>query len=97
MSKKKNKFDLTQLVHDGVLKEGQTVCFVSDPSKSAKVTKLLNGEFKLARGAGAPITVHAFAQECLGQEPPNHASVWVRTESGKTLYDLWKASLEEAA
>jgi hypothetical protein len=90
MSKKKNKFDLTQLVHQGDLKDGQTLLYVSDPKKTCKVTKQPNNEYKVTVGAET-MTLHAFAQKCLGQEPPDHASKWVRTEGGKTLYDLWHA------
>lgn len=98
MSKKKNKFDLTSLVHQGVLKEGQTLFYVSDPTKTCKITKQPNGEFKVAvkvsptgERANETITVHAFAQQCLGQEPPEHAARWLRTENGKTLYEIWHA------
>ncbi len=90
MSKKKNKFDLTHLVHEGCIKEGQTLYFVSDPSKFCKVTKQPNGEYKVVVGAETQ-TIHAFAQKCLGTEPPDHASKWFRTEAGKTLYDFWHA------
>jgi hypothetical protein len=88
MSKKKNKFDLNQLIHDGALKEGQTLFFVSDPAKTGKIVRQATGEFKIQVGAET-ITVHAFAQKCLGQEPPDHAAKWFRTEAGKTLFDLW--------
>src|SRR5271154_3926297 len=91
MSKKKNKFDLSHLVHDGQIKDGQTLCYVSDPTKVCKVAKQPNGEFKVACGAET-MTVHAFAQKCLGQEPPDHASKWIRTEQNKTLFDLWHAN-----
>ena len=99
MSKKK-KFDLTHLVHDGSLKEGETLFFVSDPQKTCVVTKQPNGEFKVVvdpKGA-KPLTttVHAFAQSCLGTEPPDHASKWFRTQGGKTLYELWHADEEYA-
>jgi hypothetical protein len=90
VSKKKNKFDLTYLVHHGYLKDGQTLFFVSDPSKTCKVAKQPNGEFKVNNGKDTT-TVHALAQTWLGQEPPDHASKWMRTESGKTLYELWHA------
>ncbi len=86
---KKNKFDLTKLVHDGSLKDGQTIFFVSDPAKSAKITKQPNGEYKLTVGKGETVTLHAYAQTCLGQEPPDHASRWFRTDAGKTLYEIW--------
>lgn len=92
MSKKKNKFDLTHLVHDGLVKEGETLCFVSDPSKTCQVKKLPNGEYKVVNQEEKVVTVHAFAQACLGVEPPDHASKWVRTTSGKTLYELWHAN-----
>lgn len=88
MSKKKNKFDLTHLVHAGLVKEGQALFYVSDSSHSCKIEKQPNGEFKV-RVAKEVMTVHAFAQKCLGQDPPDHASKWIRTESGKTLFDLW--------
>jgi len=90
MGKKKNKFDLGQLVHDGTLKDGQVITFVSDPSKTATIKKQPNGEYKL-EVKGKAITVHAFAQECLGTEPPDHASRWFKTQAGPTLYDLWHA------
>lgn len=87
---KKNKFDLSQLVHGGAIKEGETLAFVSDPTKTCVVTKQPNGEYKVVSG-DKTMTVHAFAQECLGTEPPNHASQWVRATSGKTLYEIWHA------
>jgi hypothetical protein len=90
VSKKKNKFDLTHLVHAGYLKDGQTLFFVSDPKKTCKIAKQPNGEFKVTVGAET-MTVHAFAQKCLGQEPPDHASKWFKIENGKTLYELWHA------
>ena len=88
MSKKKHKFDLTHLVHAGHLKEGQTLSFVSDPKKTCKVHKQPNGEFKVLVGAEV-MTIHSYAQKCLGQEPPDHAAKWFRTEHNKSLYDLW--------
>jgi hypothetical protein len=96
MSKKK-KFDLTKLVHEGSLKDGQMLYFVSDPKKMCKIMKQPNGEFKVLDGKETT-TVHAFAQKCLGQEPPDHAAKWLRTEMNKTLYDLWHADdMAEAA
>ncbi|MEK6580313.1 MAG: hypothetical protein AABZ55_13895 [Bdellovibrionota bacterium] len=97
MSKKKGKFDLTNLVHDEVLKDGQKIFFVSDPSKFCIVKKMPNNEFKVTDGKET-FTIHAFAQKCLGQEPPDHAAKWVRTEAGKILFDLWHAhDMDEAA
>ncbi len=90
MSKKKGKFDLTAIVHSGYLKDGETLYFVSDPSKTCLVTKQPNHEFKVTVGKET-MTVHAFAQRCLGQEPPDHAARWFRNKDGKTLYDLWHA------
>lgn len=90
MSKKKNKFDLTYLVHQGYVKEGESLFFVSDPSKTCKITKQPNGEYKVEANKET-LTIHAFAQKCLGQEPPDHASKWLRTQKGTTLYDLWHA------
>ena len=88
MSKKGKKFDLTHIVHQGYLKDGQLLYFVSDPSKTCKVAKQPNGEFKVMVGKET-MTIHAFAQQCLGTEPPDHASKWFRDEKGKTLYDYW--------
>ncbi|MFZ9594660.1 MAG: hypothetical protein ACO3A2_01130 [Bdellovibrionia bacterium] len=97
MTKKKNKFDLTHFVHDGSLKEGQTLLFVSDPAKKCKISKQPNGEFKVMMG-NETLTIHAFAQRCLGEDPPDHATRWIRTEAGKTLYELWhEQDLAEAA
>lgn len=96
MSKKKHKFDLTHLVHAGVLKEGQTLMYVSDPKKTCKITKQPNGEFKVAVGSET-MTIHAFAQKCLGQDPPDHASKWLKTENGQMLYDIWHAEDQEEA
>jgi hypothetical protein len=90
MSKKKNKFDLTHMVHDGTLKDGQNLFFVSDPKKSCKISKQPNGEYKVIVNKEV-MTIHAFAQKCLGMDPPDHASRWFRTEGGKTLYELWQA------
>ena len=91
---RKQKFDLTQLVHSGFLSDGEKVYFVSDPSKDAAIAKQANGEYKLSC-AGEPITVHMAAQRFLGQEPTNHASQWLRNESGKSLYDIWQSSQAE--
>ena len=87
---KKHKFDLTWLVHHGYPKDSQELFFVSDPSKSCKVAKQPNGEFKVIVGKET-MTVHAFSQKCLGMDPPDHASKWFRTAEGKTLYELWHA------
>lgn len=98
MSKKKNKFDLTNLVHEGVVKEGETLYFLSDPKMSCVVKKMPNHEFKVEH-AKEIFTVHAIAQKFLGQEPPDHACRWLRNDNGKTLYELWQNTLaqEEAA
>ena len=96
MSKRK-KFDLTALVNDGYIKEGETLYFVSDPKRTCTVTKMPNHEFKVVEPDGKPTTIHAFAQVCLGTEPPNHAAVWIRNATRKTLYDFWNASFEDAA
>lgn len=94
MSKKKNKFDLTALVHEGFVKAGETLRFVSDDQQQGVVTKMFNGEYKVTVGKEI-MTVHAFAQKCLGTEPPDHASKWFKTTQDKTLYDLWQNSLED--
>ena len=90
MSKKKHKFDFTNLVHEGSIKDGDTLFFVSDPAKTCKVAKQPNGEYKVVV-AKEVMTVHAFAVKCLGQEPPDHAAKWIRTQAGTTLYDFWHA------
>ena len=87
---KKHKFDLTALVHKGYLKNGEKLFFVSNPTMNCVVTKQPNGEYKVV-AKGETQTVHAFAQKCLGTEPPDHAAKWFRTEGGKTLYELWHA------
>jgi hypothetical protein len=87
---KKKKFDLTHLVHDGVLKDGETLYFVSDPAKTCKITKQPNNEYKVMEGKDT-MTIHQFAVKCLGQEPPDHAAKWIRTAGNKTLYELWHA------
>lgn len=98
MSKKKNKFDLTHLVHDGVVKDGETLFFISDPKMTCVVRKQPNHEFKLEYKKET-LTVHAVAVKFLGQEPPDHACRWLRNQNGKTLYELWQdtLALEDAA
>ncbi|HRK01342.1 MAG TPA: hypothetical protein PLH57_01640 [Oligoflexia bacterium] len=88
---KKKKFDLSHLVHEGYLKDGDSISFVSDPSKTAKIMKQPNGEYKLKVGKETVTTLHAYSMELLGQEPPNHASCWFKAPNGKTLYELWHA------
>jgi hypothetical protein len=94
---KKKKFDLTKLVHQGYIKEGETLSFVSDPKKTCRVTKFPNGEYKVTVGKDTIMTVHAFAQQCLGTEPPDHAAKWIRAANGKTLFELWHAEEDAAA
>ena len=98
MSKKKKKFDLTSLVHSGHLREGEDLSFVSDPSKKCIVKKMPNNEYKVLDGKEIT-TLHAFVQKCLGQEPPDHATKWLRSAKGSILFDLWHANdeLQEAA
>ena len=86
---KKGKFDLSDLVSAGVIKEGEQLFFVSDPSQIASVTRVGNSEFKVVF-SGETVSVHTAAQKCLGQEPPNHAAQWFRTAAGKTLFQIWK-------
>ncbi len=86
---KKGKFDLTSLVHSGFISDGETIYFVSDPAKSGKLKRQPNGEYKIDLDGDA-VTAHAAAQRFLGQEPANHAAQWLRNESGKTLFQLWK-------
>jgi hypothetical protein len=94
---KKNKFDLTHLVHQGVLKDGETLFFVSDPTKTCTISKQPNHEFKVVVGGKEVTTIHAFAQKCLGMDPPDHAAKWFRTAANKTLFDIWHASQESDA
>ena len=94
MSKKKNKFDLTYLVHHEYLKDGETLFFVSDPAKAGAVTKAPNGEYKL-NCDGDVVSIHAAAQRFLGEEPPTHATQWLRNDGGTTLYQLWQTQNAE--
>jgi hypothetical protein len=96
MSKKKGKFDLTKLVHDGFLKDGEVLHFVSDPSKTCTVQKQPNGEFKVSVHGEKDVTttIHAYAQVCLGQESPDHASRWFANTQGETVYQIWQKSEE---
>jgi hypothetical protein len=87
---KKHKFDLTKLVHDGFVKDGQVLFFVSDPKMTCTVTKQPNHEYKVIVGKETT-TIHAFATKCLGMDPPDHAAKWFRTDAGKTLYEIWHA------
>ena len=96
MSKKKNKFDLTHLVHDGVVKDGETLFFVSDPKLCCTVKKQPSHEYKVEYKTET-FTVHQAAVKFLGQEPPDHACRWLRNKNGKTLYELWQESLNEEA
>jgi len=91
---KKGKFDLAHLVSAGIVRDGETLYFVSDPSKSGAVARQANGDYKLACD-GHAVSVHAAAQRFLGQEPPNHATQWIRNGEGKTLYQLWQSQNEE--
>lgn len=88
---KKHKFDLTKLVHDGAIKDGQVLFFVSDPKKTCKVTKQPNNEYKVVVNDKETTTVHAYATQCLGMDPPDHAAKWFRTDAGKTLFEIWHA------
>jgi hypothetical protein len=90
MSKKKGKFDLTKLVHDGFLKDGQKLFFVSNPAFFATVEKQFNNEYKIKTHEGVFTTVHAFAQQCLGTESPDHASRWFRDDKNVLLYQIWQ-------
>lgn len=91
---RKGKFDLSDLVHAGAIHDGETLFFVSDPAKAGAVVKTPNGDYKL-NCEGEVISIHAAAQKFLGQEPPNHASQWLRNDGGKTLYQLWQSQNEE--
>lgn len=84
---KKHKFDLTWLVHHGYLKDGQELFFVSDPSKSCKVAKQPNGEFKVIVGKET-MTVHAFSQKCLGMDP----RITLPSGSGRLKETLYMSS-----
>ena len=94
MSKKKGKFDLTGLVHDGFLKDGEKIFFVSNTDLFATVQKQHNNEYKILTPDGVS-TVHAFAQKCLGTEPPDHASRWFQNAKKETLYQLWQSAEDQ--
>jgi hypothetical protein len=94
MSKKKGKFDLSRLVHDGFVKDGETLYFVSNPAQFFQIQKQPNHEFKIIADE-ATTTVHAFAIKCLGTEPPDHASRWFRNAKGETLYELWQRAEDQ--
>ena len=89
MARKGNKFDLSSLVQSGIISDGEKIFFVSDPAKAGSITKAPGGDYKL-NCDGDVVSIHAAAQKFLGQEPPNHASQWLRTHSGETLYQLWQ-------
>ncbi len=90
---KKHKFDLTHIVHDELLKEGDKLYFVTDPKFFAVIGKQPNGEYKVIVDKEV-MSVHAFSVKCLGQEPPDHATKWFRAENGKTLYEIWQIDNE---
>lgn len=96
MSKKNTKFDLESLVKAGVVREGETLYFVSDPSKTCKVEKGGAHDYKVRFGKDL-YTIHTVSQNWLGQDPPGHASKWIRNAGGKTLYDLWQTQLQTKA
>jgi hypothetical protein len=91
---KKNKFDLTNLVHAGYFTEGSKLYFVSDTSFWCTVKRMPNHEYKVEYQKEI-YTIHAVAQKFLGTEPPEHASRWLRSEKGDTLYQLWQLTLED--
>lgn len=91
---KKNKFDLTKLAHMGLLKEGDSLLFVSDNAKTCSVHKSANGEYKVLVN-NQETTIHAFVKQCLGEEPPIHATKWLTLSSGKPLYDIWQSTIDE--
>lgn len=93
---KKHKFDLSNLVRDGAVKDGDTLFFVSDPKNTCVVKKMPNHEYKVEYKKEI-MTIHAVAVKFLGQEPPDHACRWLRTNNGKTLYELWQNTMMEEA
>jgi hypothetical protein len=90
------KFDLATLVKQNLVKEGETLFFVSDPNKNGKIEKIGSHEFKVRFGKDL-FTIHTLAQTLLGQDPPVHASKWLRNSAGTTLYDIWQETLVRAA
>ena len=96
MSKGKNKFDLTRLVHHGLLKEGEKLYFLSDEKFVGTIKKMPDHEFKVEYNKEI-YTIHALSQKWLGTEPPDHASRWIKNEKGHTLYQIWQKDLEEEA
>ena len=91
MSKKKKSLDLTKLVREEQIQNGEKFYFVSDPAKWFIVAKQPNNEYKIQTPEGVT-TIHAYAQACLGSEPPTHASHWFKNDKGKTLYEIWHAN-----
>lgn len=85
----KRKFDLTKIVNDGALHEGQILYFVSLPKLTCKIIKSVDGQFKVI-ASNKEITIYDFVTNCLGMYPPDLAAKWVRTEDGETVYDIWK-------
>ena len=91
---KKNKFDLTALVKNGYLAEGEILYFVSNSDCTCVIEKTPTNEYKLKENGGVK-TVHTVCVEWLGTEPPGPANKWLRNEGGETLYELWQQSLED--
>jgi hypothetical protein len=90
---KKHKFDLSHIVHSKLLKEGDKLYFVSDPKLYCTVVKHPGGEYKV-EFQGEMMTLHQCAHKCIGMDPPDHASKWFRTESGKSVFELWELDTE---
>lgn len=85
---KKKKFDLEKLLSNGYLSVGQVVYFVSNESSTAEIMKCTNGMHKF-NVSGTFYTPHALVVNWLATEPTNHATQWIRVESGQTLYEVW--------
>lgn len=91
---KKGKFDLGALINEGLIQEGEKLFFVSDQTLSGSVVRHVNGEFRIDVEGNA-LSPHAVTHRFLGQEPPTHASHWLKNEKGETLFSLWQKALNQ--
>ncbi len=96
---KKNKFDLKALVNKGYVKNGDVLVLISDETKSCVIVHHPGGEYKVQKPSDlkSMMTVSQFVQECLGMEPTDHYSKWLKAPNGKTLFDLWHADDQSEA
>jgi len=84
-----SEFSLTNLVHEGHLQQGQTLYFVSGMGQKRCTIEEQGKDYQLIDGAGMAVSAQAFVTECMGTDPVDHPTKWIRTEDGKLLFDLW--------